>query len=57
MFGNIVYCSAFREDKFYGAIIDAFLFKWTSPCIANPKRKPKDMIKTVMYALASSECY
>jgi hypothetical protein len=53
--GGISYCSAFPEDEVFGAITESFLYRWTSSCIANPGYEPKDMLKAVLHALASSE--
>jgi len=52
---GITYCSAFPEDAVFGAIINSFQFRWTISCIANPEYEPRDMLKIVMHALASSE--
>jgi hypothetical protein len=56
MTGGITYCSAFPEDEIFGAVINSFLFRWTSSCIANPEYDLEDMLKAVLHALASSEC-
>ena len=50
---GITYCSAFPEDKVFGAIINSFQFRWTGSCIANPEYEPKNMLKVVLHALAS----
>jgi hypothetical protein len=47
---DIPYCSAFTEDKIFGAITDAFLYPWTGSCIANPEYDPEDMLKAVLRA-------
>jgi len=52
----ITYCSAFEQDKKFGAITNSFLYRWTNSCIANPEYEPEDMHKNVLHALASSEC-
>jgi hypothetical protein len=56
MSGNIANCSTFLEEAVFGAILNSFLFRWTSSCIANPDYEPKNMPKAVLHALASSEC-
>ena len=55
MFGGISNCSAFSEDEILGAITDSFLYRWTGSFIANPEYEPKDMLKAVLHALASSQ--
>ncbi len=35
--------------------MDAFSYRWTGSCIANPEYEPEDMLKAVLQALASSE--
>jgi hypothetical protein len=44
MTGGNTYCSAFRKEKIFGAVIDSFLSRWTGSCIANPEYEPKDML-------------
>ena len=39
----------------FGAIPDAFTYRWTGSCITNPEYEPEDMLKAVLHALASSE--
>jgi hypothetical protein len=53
MTGGISYCSAFPADEAFGAINDAFSYRWTGSCIANPEYEPEDMLKPVLHALAS----
>ncbi len=55
MSGGISYCSAFPEDKIFGAPTDSFRYRWTSSGIANQKYEPHDMLKAVLHALFSSE--
>jgi len=55
MHDGITYCSAFSDDAVFKAMINSFQFRTTSSCIANPEYEPEDMLKVVMYALASSE--
>ena len=55
MTGKITYCSTFPEDNGFGVILNSFLFRWTSFCIANPEYGPEDMLKDVLYALVSSK--
>ena len=55
MSGGISYCSAFPEDEIFGTITDLFLYRWTGSCIANPEYEPEDILKVVLYALASLE--
>jgi hypothetical protein len=55
MSGGISYCSAFPEDKIFGATTDSFLYRWTGSCIANLEYEKEDMLKAVLHALSSSE--
>ena len=55
MTGGISYCSAFPADEAFGAITDAFSYRWSGSCIANPEYEPDDMLKAVLHALASSD--
>ena len=52
---GISYCSAFPAEEAVGAITDAFSYRWSGSCIANPEYKPDDMLKAVLHALASSD--
>ncbi len=52
---GITYCTAYPDDSAFGAFHDAFSYRWTSSCIANPDYEPKDMRKAVFYAIGSSE--
>ena len=52
----MTYCSVFPEDENFRAVINFFLFRWTSSCIANPECDPEDMLKAVLHVLALSEC-
>jgi hypothetical protein len=45
----------FLADAAFGAMIDAFSYRWTGSCITNPEYEPEDMLKAVLHALASSE--
>jgi hypothetical protein len=56
MAAGITYCSTFLEDDVFGAVINAFLFRWTISCIANSEYDPEDMLKVILLAIASSEC-
>jgi hypothetical protein len=53
--GGITSCSAFPENEIFGAVINSFLFRWTSSYIVNPEYELEDMLKEVLHALASSE--
>ena len=55
MSSGMTYCSAFKADEAFGAIPDAFSYRWGGSCIANPEYEPEDMLKAVLHALASSE--
>ena len=55
MSGGISFCSAFSEDEVFGATTDAFRYRWTGSCIANPEYEPEDMLEAVLHALASSK--
>ena len=52
---GITYCSAFKGDANFGAIINSFSYRWTASCIANPEYEPEDMLQAILHALASSE--
>ncbi len=51
---GITYCSTYPEDAAFGAIYDAFSYRLTGSCIANPEYDPGDTRKAIMHALASS---
>jgi ribonuclease HI len=55
MSSGMNYCSAFKSDEAFGAITDAFSYRWTGSCLANPEYEPEDMLKAILHALASSE--
>ncbi len=52
---DITYCSAYPEDSAFGALHDAFSYRLTISCTANPEYDPGDMRRAVMHALSSSE--
>ena len=49
------YASAFPEDTQFGALHDAFAYRWTGSCLGNPEYEPTDMHRAVTHALACSE--
>jgi hypothetical protein len=51
---GITYCTAYQEDSSFGALHDAFSYRLTGSCTANPKYDPGDMRKAILRALASS---
>ena len=51
---GITYCTAYLEDSAFGALHDAFSYRLTESCIANPEYDPDDMRKAILHALASS---
>ena len=51
----ITYCSAFLADYVFGALHNAFSYKWTGTCGTNPGCDPEDMKKAMLHALASSK--
>ena len=51
---GVTYCSAYPEDAAFGAIYNAFSYRLTGSCIANPEYDPGDMRKAILHALASS---
>jgi hypothetical protein len=55
MSDGITYCSTFPKDAVFGAIMNYFQLRWTSSCIVDLEYEPEDMLKAVVYALASSE--
>ncbi len=52
---DTTYCTAYPDDSAVGALPDAFNYRWTGSCIANPEYEPEDMRKAVLRALGSSE--
>jgi hypothetical protein len=46
------YCITFQDDAVFGALYDAFSYRWIGSCLANPEYEPVDMRKTVLHALA-----
>ena len=52
---DTTYCTAYPDDSAFGALHDAFSYRWTGSCIANPEYEPEDMRKAVLHALGSSE--
>ncbi len=48
------YCTAYPEDSSFGALHDAFSYRLTRSCTANPEYDPGDMRKAILHALASS---
>jgi hypothetical protein len=46
------YCTTFQEDATFSVLFDAFGYRWTGSCLANPKYEPTDMRKTILHALA-----
>ena len=51
---GITYCTAYPEDSAFGALHDAFSYRLTRSCIANPGYDLGDMRKAILHALASS---
>ena len=51
---GVTYCTAYPEDSAFGAVFDAFRYRLTGSCIANPEYEPGDMRKAILHALASS---
>jgi hypothetical protein len=56
MSSGITYCLAFPEDEIFGAVINSFLFRWTTSYIVNPEYEPEDILIAVMHAFLHSEC-
>ena len=52
---RITYCTACPEDSAFGALHDAFNYRLTGSCVANPEYDPCDMRKAILHALASSK--
>ncbi len=48
---NVDYCTTFQEDTIFGALFDAYIYRWTSSCLANPEYEAADMRKTILHAL------
>ena len=55
MADGITYAPAFKDDTFFGAIHNAFDFRWTGSCLANPEYEPENMHRAVTHALACSD--
>jgi hypothetical protein len=51
---GITYCTSYPEDSSFGALHDAFNYRLTGSCTANPEYDPGDMRKAILHALASS---
>jgi hypothetical protein len=49
---GVGYCTTFQDDAIFGALYDAFSYRWTASCIANPEYEPADMRKTILHTLA-----
>jgi hypothetical protein len=49
---NVDYCTTFQVDAIFGALYDAFSYRWTASCLANPEYEPADMRKTILHAFA-----
>ena len=45
---GIAYCTAYKEDSAFGTIHDAFSYRLTGSCIANPEYDPGDMRKAIL---------
>jgi hypothetical protein len=54
---NVDYCTAFQDDASFGALYDAFSYRWTASCLANPEYEPSDMRKTILHALACATSF
>jgi len=51
---GITYCSAILEDSAFGALHNAFNYKWTGSCAANPEYDPEDITrKASIHAIVS----
>jgi len=51
---GITCCTADPENFSFGALNDAFSYRLTGSCTANPEYDPGDMRKAILHALASS---
>ena len=51
---GITYCTTYPKDCSFGALHDAFSYRLTGSCTANPEYGPGDMRKAILHALASS---
>ena len=51
---GVTFCSPFKEDEAFGAVHDAFSFRWTGACSAHPAPVPEDMHRAVSHAVASA---
>jgi hypothetical protein len=51
---SITYCTAYPEDSAFDALYDAFSYRMTRSCIANPEYDPGDTRKAILHALATS---
>jgi len=52
---DITYRTAYPKDSVFGALNDAFSYKLTGSCTANPEYDPEDMRKAILHALAASK--
>ena len=51
---GITYCTAYPKNSAFGALHDAFSYRLTGSCTANPEYDLGDMRKAVLHAVASS---
>ena len=49
---NVDYCTSFQDNAIFGALFDAFIYRCTISCLANPEHEPADMRKTILHAIA-----
>ena len=54
MLPGVTFCSPLKEDEAFGAVHDAFSFRWTGACSAHPAPVPEDMHRAVSHAVASA---
>jgi len=51
---GITYCTAYSRDFAFDALHDAYIYRLTRSCIANPEYDQGDMRKAFLHTLASS---
>jgi hypothetical protein len=48
------YNTTFKDDVIFGALFDAFSYRWACSCLANPEYEPSDVRKTILFPINTS---
>ena len=54
MLPGLTFCTPCKEDEAFGGVHDAFSFRWTGACYANPAPVPEDMHTAALHAIESA---